>query len=269
VTTRIAFRHVDSFATAPLAGNPAAVFLLPAERDAAWCQAIAAEMKQTDTAFVVPPADADGTWALRWFTPTSEVDLCGHATLASAHVMWEDGLVPEGSPIRFSSRSGLLIATQAGDGVVELDLPAEPMSPVDDVPGLAEALGASIRWLGQGRMYLLAELESDSAVRGLSPDLDRLASVTRAPLSVTARSEDDDFDYVCRIFAPALGIPEDPVTGSAQCSLGPYWAAALGKTDLRGYQASPRGGIVVVRVDGDRVRVGGPAVTVVRGELVD
>jgi PhzF family phenazine biosynthesis protein len=268
VTKGIAFRHVDSFATEPLAGNPAAVFLLPSERDAAWCQAIAAEMKQTDTAFVVTPG-SDGIWGLRWFTPTSEVDLCGHATLASAHVLWEDGLVPPGSAIRFSSRSGLLTATQAAGGGVELDLPAEPMSAIDEVPGLADALGASIGWLGQGRMYLLAELDSDEAVRALTPDLDRLASVTRAPLSVTARSDDPAFDYVCRIFAPALGIPEDPVTGSAQCGLGPYWAAALGKTVLRGYQASARGGIVVVRVDGDRVRVGGPAVTVVRGELVD
>ena len=263
----IAFRHVDSFATGALTGNPAAVFLLPAERDGAWCQAFAAEMMLPDAAFLVPPAAPGGAWGLRWFTPVAEVDLCGHATLASAHVIWEDGLVPADQQIHFDGRSGPLTATRRSDGTVDLDLPAEPITATDPVPGLEAALGAGIPWLGRGRTFLVAELESEAAVRSLQPALDALAIATGSPLSVTARADDPEFDYVCRIFAPAIGIPEDPVTGSAQCSLGPHWASKLGKADLRGRQLSARGGVISVRVDGDRVLVGGPAVTVVRGEL--
>lgn len=265
--TKIGFWHVDSFADAPLAGNPAAVFLLPSERDTAWCQAFAAEMMAPDSAFLVPPADPGGRWNLRWFTPTDEVDLCGHATLASAHVLWETGRIPVTDSIRFETQSGVLTASRRPDSTVELDLPAEPLVGADLVPGLAEALGAEIRWLGQGRTFLVAELESESAVQRLRLDLGRLALATRAPVAVTAASDDPEFDYVCRVFAPAIGIPEDPVTGSAQCALGPLWSARLVKLDLRAHQLSARGGVVSVRVTGDRVMVGGPATTVVRGEI--
>lgn len=269
VPAKIGFWHVDSFADAPLAGNPAAVFLLPSERDTAWCQAFAAEMMVPDSAFLVPPADAGGPWDLRWFTPTDEVDLCGHATLASAHVLWETGRIPGTDSIRFQTRSGVLTASRRAGSTVELDLPAESLVAAEPRPGLAEALGAEIRWLGQGRTFLVAELDSAAVVRALRPNLGLLADVTRAPVAVTSTSDDPAFDYVCRVFAPAIGIPEDPVTGSAQCSLAPRWAALLGKTDLRAHQLSARGGVVTVRVAGDRVMVGGPATTVVRGEIAE
>jgi PhzF family phenazine biosynthesis protein len=267
VPATIGFWHVDSFTDTPLAGNPAAVFLLPSARDTAWCQAFAAEMMVPNSAFLVPPLDRGGAWNLRWFTPTYEVDLCGHATLASAHVLWETGRIPVTDSIQFETRSGLLTASRRKDSTVELDLPAEPLAGADPVPGLADELGSEIRWLGRGRTFLVAELASESVVRALRPNLVRLADATRAPLAVTAASDDPAFDYVCRIFAPAIGIPEDPVTGSAQCALAPLWASRLGRTDLRGHQLSARGGVVSVRVTGDRVMVGGPATTVVRGEI--
>jgi PhzF family phenazine biosynthesis protein len=255
---------VDAFTAKPFAGNPAAVCLLPASRDDAWMQAVAREMNLAETAFLLRQGDDFG---LRWFTPAVEVDLCGHATLASAHVLWEEGHLAPGAEARFHTRSGLLRATRRDDWIT-LDFPATPPVPCDPVPEIVKALGAPIRRTARTRFDYLVELESEAAVRALDPDCALLAGLggTRGVIA-TSRSESPDIDFVSRFFAPAAGIPEDPVTGSAHCALGPLWAERLGKTSLVGYQASPRGGIVRVTVAGDRVLLGGQAVTVLRAEL--
>ena len=255
--------QVDAFTEAPFAGNPAAVCLLDAPRPESWMQAVAREMNLSETAFLLPE---EGSFRLRWFTPAVEVALCGHATLASAHVLWEEGLAPRNAPIPFETKSGRLAARRDGAEIV-LDFPLrgprEGMLP----PELASALGCEIRNGAFAGEDLLAELSSEAALRGLRPDMRALAEIPVRGISVTARSDSPDFDYVCRFFAPASGVPEDPVTGSAQCSLGPYWAERLGKTELRAFQASARGGSIRVRIEGDRVHLGGSAVTVLRGSL--
>jgi predicted PhzF superfamily epimerase YddE/YHI9 len=256
--------QVDAFTDTAFAGNPAAVCLLDGPADARWMQQVAAEMNLSETAFVRPLAEG---WELRWFTPAVEVDLCGHATLASAHVLWEQGRVPPGEPIRFHTRSGVLTARPAADGI-ELDFPATPAEPAAAPPGLAAAVGAAPRFVGRNRFDYLLELDSEAAVRGLRPDLRALAAVPVRGIIVTARSAVPAFDFVSRFFAPASGVPEDPVTGSAHCCLGPFWAGRLGKDELRAYQASARGGVVGVRVAGQRVYLRGRAVTVLRGELL-
>jgi len=258
--------HVDAFASGPFTGNPAAVCLLEKPADPAWMQAVAAEMNLSETAFVRPVvADEPGHFELRWFTPTVEVDLCGHATLASAHVLWETDPRADGSPAKFETRSGTLTATRRGDGV-ELDFPADPVTIADPDPDLLDALGVAAADASHGRIGWVLELADASAVRSVRPDFARLAAFEIAV--VTARSDDSRYDFVSRCFGPRFGIDEDPVTGSAHCALGPYWAERLGKTDLTGYQASARGGVVLVRVDGDRTALAGRAVTVTRGELV-
>ena len=256
--------QVDAFTSRPFAGNPAAVCLLDRPRDDAWMQQVAAEMNLAETAFLERRADG---WGLRWFTPAVEVDLCGHATLASAHVLWERGAAANGEALRFHTRSGLLQARRRGVEI-ELDFPAEPVEAAP-APGLAAALGVEPRWCGRNRLDLLAELASEAEVRSLAPDFPRLKLATPPGrgVIVTARSATPDYDFVSRFFAPAAGIDEDPVTGSAHCALGPYWMAKLGKSELRAYQASARGGSLGVRVAGDRVFLTGQAVTVLRGEL--
>jgi predicted PhzF superfamily epimerase YddE/YHI9 len=257
--------QVDAFTAERFAGNPAAVCLLEREADAGWMQRVAAEMNLSETAFLRPAGDA--AFGLRWFTPQAEVALCGHATLASAHVLWTEGRVPAGRPIRFHTLSGELRATDR-DGAVELDFPATPPAPEDPPAGLLEALGEparSVRWVGRSRFDYLLELGSEAAVRGLAPDFGKLREVSTR--GVIATSEADGFDYVSRFFAPAVGIDEDPVTGSAHCALGPFWAERLGRAELVGFQASRRGGVVRTRAAGDRVLLGGEAVTVLRGEL--
>jgi len=260
---------VDAFTDRPFAGNPAAVCVLPEEREDAWMANVAREMNLSETAFLRREGDV---WSLRWFTPTVEVALCGHATLASAHALWQAGLVPGASPIVFSTRSGRLGATPGGNGI-ELDFPAEPAVAGPPPAGLLESLGVTAPlYAGRNRMDSLVEIESEQALRSLSPDFPALSAATRPDrgVIVTARSDSPDFDFVSRYFAPAAGIDEDPVTGSAHCCLGPYWAARLGKRELVGFQASARGGTVGVRVSGDgRVALIGRAVTVTRGELVD
>jgi PhzF family phenazine biosynthesis protein len=261
--------HVDAFASAPFTGNPAAVCVLEAQADPGWMQAVAAEMNLSETAFLHPlePAGA-GRYGLRWFTPTVEVDLCGHATLASAHVLWETRRLPVDAPVRFDTRSGTLTATSAGAAGedVELDFPADPVTPADPDPGVLDALGVSPREVSRGRVGWLLELVDERAVRDVRPDFARLAAFDIAV--VTAPSDDPAFDFVSRCFGPKFGIDEDPVTGSAHCALGPYWAERLGTTEVTGYQASARGGVVRVRIDGDRTHLAGRAVTVARGELV-
>jgi len=258
--------HVDAFASGPFTGNPAAVCLLEAPADPAWMQAVAAEMNLSETAFVRPVVtDERGHFELRWFTPTVEVDLCGHATLASAHVLWETDPQAGRRPAKFETRSGTLTATRRDDGV-ELDFPADPVTTADPDPGLLDALGVAAATVAKGRIGWVLELTDASAVRAVSPDFATLAAFEIAV--VTARSDDPAYDFVSRCFGPKFGIDEDPVTGSAHCALGPYWAERLGKTELSAYQASARGGVVRVRVDGDRTALGGRAVTVTRGELV-
>jgi PhzF family phenazine biosynthesis protein len=259
--------HVDAFASAPFTGNPAAVCLLDAPVETGWMQAVACEMNLSETAFVHPWGDGadDARFGLRWFTPTVEVDLCGHATLASAHVLWETGRLGAGSPARFETRSGILTATNAG-GSVELDFPADPVAPAKPHPRLLEAVGVAAERSSRGRIGWVLELADEGAVRAAKPDFARLAAFDIAVL--TAPSNDPAFDFVSRCFGPKFGIDEDPATGSAHCALGPYWQEQLGKSELTGYQASARGGVVQVRVDGDRTHLGGRAITVARGELV-
>jgi len=257
--------QVDAFTDRPFAGNPAAVCILPAPRDAAWMQNVAREMNLAETAFLVPQNDGFG---LRWFTPTVEVDLCGHATLASAHVLWEEGRLNRGAQARFHTRSGLLLADQRGEWI-ELDFPASPVTDAEAPSGLAEALGAEPGYFGHTRFDALVELESERVLRDLKPNLAELAKLPGRGLIVTSRSESREFDFVSRFFAPASGINEDPVTGSAHCALGPFWSTRLSKSDFLAYQASARGGVVRVRLGGDRVYLGGQAVTVLRGELLD
>jgi predicted PhzF superfamily epimerase YddE/YHI9 len=266
----VPFRLVDAFTGSAFAGNPAPVFVLPEARDAAWYQAVAVEMNASNTAFLVAPADdGDGSWGLRWFTPKVEVHLCGHGTLASAHVLWEDGYEKPETPIRFHTLAGELTAFRRQGGGGELDFPAEELAVLEPPPGLLSAIGAPVVWLGRGHTFVLAELESEQAVREVEPDLGWLEVHLPDPLVVTARSADPAFEVVSRVFAPAIGIPEDPATGSAHCAVGPYWGSILGLGELRVHQLSARGGELTVRVLGDRVRVGGQAVTVVRGELTE
>jgi PhzF family phenazine biosynthesis protein len=254
---------VDAFTDRPFAGNPAAVCPLDRPADDGWMQQVAAEMNLSETAFLLPEADG---FRLRWFTPAVEVDLCGHATLASAHVLWESGRLSPDTPARFHTRSGLLTSTRDGEAIV-LDFPAEPAQPCDPPPGLAEALGIAPVSVGRNRMDYLAVYDTAEAVRSLRPDFARLATVPVRGVIVTAPASDGRHDFVSRFFAPASGVAEDPVTGSAHCCLGPYWATKLGKADLIGYQVSRRGGVVRVGVRGERVRLSGRAVTVLRGEL--
>jgi PhzF family phenazine biosynthesis protein len=255
--------HVDAFTDTPFAGNPAAVCLLEGPREAAWMQAVAAEMSLSETAFVVAGSDGFG---LRWFTPTIEVDLCGHATLAAAHVLWAERRLAPGAVARFHTRSGVLTATQRG-AWIELDFPAEAAEAAEPPDALAAALGTPAKWAGHNRFDWLVEVDSAATVRALAPDLARLSSVPARGVIVTAASDDARFDFVSRFFAPRAGIPEDPVTGSAHCCLGPFWGARLGRRELTGYQASPRGGTVRVQLRENRTLLAGQAVTVVRAEL--
>lgn len=256
--------QVDAFTDMPFAGNPAAVCLLPATRDEGWMQSVAREMNLSETAFLVRQADGFG---LRWFTPAVEVALCGHATLASAHVLWEEGHLPPAQQARFHTKRGLLTGDRAGEWI-ELDFPAKRDEPAPPPPGLAEALGVTPKYVGRNQFDYLVEVDAEDTVRRLAPNHAALAALPVRGVIVTSRAASAGYDFVSRFFAPGAGVPEDPVTGSAHCALGPFWQARLGKSELVAYQASPRGGIVRVRVAGDRVTLGGKAVTVLRGELL-
>lgn len=253
---------IDAFTPTRFGGNPAAVCLLGRARGEDWMQQVAAEMNLSETAFLLPQGDG---WRLRWFTPVCEVALCGHATLASAHALWQTGRAPTDQPLRFFTQSGLLTASR-NEPWIELDFPALPSTPCELPPGLAAALGAELVWVGNYGLDYLCELASEAVVRGLRPDMARLAELKTRGVTVTSRSA-GEFDFVSRFFAPGAGVAEDPVTGSAHCALAPYWAARLGKDEMVGYQASRRGGAVRVRLRGDRVILGGQAVTVLRGEI--
>ncbi len=257
--------QVDAFTDRPFAGNPAAVCVLPAMPDAGWMQQVAREMNLSETAFLV--RRDDGAFDLRWFTPAAEVDLCGHATLGSAHVLWEEGHLPPDATARFFTRSGLLEAHRKGDWI-EMDFPAEAPQACEAPAGLLEAIGAEPTFVGRNRMDHFVVLASEDAVRALRPNMAGIEALGKRGVIVTAPATTDGYDFVSRYFAPAFGIPEDPVTGSAHCSLGPYWQQQLGKDDLMGYQASARGGIVRVQPQGARVLLSGQAVTVLRAVLV-
>lgn len=254
--------QIDAFADQAFRGNPAAVCLLDRERDAQWMQNVAAEMNLSETAFLLPQ---NGGFSLRWFTPSVEVDLCGHATLASAHALWEERAI-EGEA-RFHTRSGLLTAARNGEWI-ELDFPVKDEQPAEAPPLLLESLGAQGKYVGRNAWDYLVEVATEDDVRAIQPDHAKLRTIPVRGVIVTARSSSSEFDFVSRFFAPGSGVDEDPVTGSAHCALTPYWAKKLGKTEMTAFQASQRGGIVRVRLEGDRVKLGGRAVTVVRGELV-
>ena len=255
--------HVDAFTDRPFAGNPAAVCILPGLRDDTWLQAVAGEMNLSETAFLTKEADG---FRLRWFTPKVEVALCGHATLASAHVLWQEGLARPDETIRFHTLSGILTASQKGEEI-ELDFPLEPDTAIDPPANLANALGVPLKYVGKNRFDFLVEVDSAATVRSMTPDFKLLATVTNRGVIVTALY-DWPYDFVSRFFAPAAGIDEDPVTGSAHCCLGAYWRRQLGKNEFLAFQASARRGVVRVRVDDKRAYLGGKAVTVLKGELL-
>jgi PhzF family phenazine biosynthesis protein len=256
--------QVDAFTAEPFAGNPAAVCVLPEAREERWMQAVAREMNLSETAFLV--RRADGAFDLRWFTPAAEVELCGHATLASAHVLWSEGHLPAGETARFLTASGELRADRRKPWI-ELDFPATAPVPAAAPPGLAAALGIEPLAVLSSRFDFLVEVASEAAVRALEPDFRALRSLGVRGVIVTAQASTADFDFVSRFFAPGVGVDEDPVTGSAHCALAPFWGARLGRVEMTGFQASARGGVVRVRSAGDRVILGGQAVTVLRGEL--
>lgn len=258
--------QVDAFTDTVFRGNPAAVCLPERGAPAEWMQKVAAEMNLSETAFVV--RRDDGGYDLRWFTPTVEVELCGHATLASAHILWETGRLATDSPARFHTlHSGLLTATREDD-LITLDFPAKRPRPADAPDDLAEALGAEPVRTARSQYDYLVELADEAAVRSLDPDFRALGAIDVARGIMVTAPGSNGVDFVSRFFAPAVGVDEDPATGSAHCSLAPYWADRLGRDVLHAYQASARGGTLRVEVRGDRVLLGGRAVTVFRGELV-
>jgi PhzF family phenazine biosynthesis protein len=255
--------HVDAFTDTLFSGNPAAVCILTSPREDAWMQSLAQEMNLSETAFLRKRGDGYG---LRWFTPLVEVDLCGHATLASAHTLWEQGLLKPEEQARFHTRSGLLTARRQGEWI-ELDFPSLPDRRVSAPKGLTKALGARPKYVGRSRFDLIVEVESEKTVRELKPDFTKLSTVPIRGLIVTAKAKTPPYDFVSRFFAPRAGINEDPVTGSAHSVLGPYWKNRLKKNELLAYQASKRGGVIRVRVGDRRVFIGGKAVTALKSEL--
>jgi PhzF family phenazine biosynthesis protein len=257
--------QVDAFTDKPFAGNPAAVCILTEPRGERWMQDVAKEMNLSETAFLCRQAD---DFSLRWFTPAVEVELCGHATLASAHVLWETGTLGAQEQARFHTCSGLLTAERKGEAI-ELNFPATPDAPTDAPPGLAEALGVPFQYVGKSTFDYLIEVDTEQVVRDLKPDFAQLRALSIRGIMVTSVATTPGYDFVSRFFAPGAGVDEDPVTGSSHCCLGPHWRRRLGKEEFVAYQASARGGVVHIRLAGDRVYLGGRAVTVLRGELVD
>ncbi|HET8624200.1 MAG TPA: PhzF family phenazine biosynthesis protein [Gemmatimonadales bacterium] len=255
---------VDAFTSVPFTGNSAAICILSAPRDDRWMQAVAREMNLADTAYLLPE---DGGWQLRWFTPTVEVDLCGHATLASAHVLWDEEHADRSETLSFHTRSGVLTACHRGDWIT-LNFPSTPPMDAAAPPTLAPALGVPIVSAWRTPFDWMVEVDSETTVRALDPDLAALARLGGRGVIVTSRASSPDYDFVSRFFAPAVGIAEDPVTGSAHCALGPLWGRRLGRDELTGRQASARGGIVRVALQGDRVLLSGQAITTLRAELL-
>lgn len=264
----VRYTQVDAFSAEPFRGNPAAVVVLDALPSPSWMQRVASELALPATAFVVKPTDGGTAFVLRWFTRAAELQLCGHGTLASSRVLWEDGLAPAGEAIEFHAPSGTLRASRRGEWI-ELDFPATPPAEEDAPAGLAEALGVRPSWVGRSRFDVVAILDDEAAVRNATPDLGALRRVEARGVMISARAgAGSGFDFVSRFFAPRIGIDEDSVTGSAHCCLAPYWASRFGRDEMVAYQASPRTGVVRVRVAGDRVVLGGQTALVARGELL-
>jgi PhzF family phenazine biosynthesis protein len=266
----IRISQVDAFTDRRFSGNPAAVCVLTEPADDGWMQSVASEMNLSETAFA-RRLGTGSKFSLRWFTPRVEVDLCGHATLAAAHILWEDGHLPTSETALFETRSGLLTAERTPHGIA-LDFPSEPIDIELDAGPERELLNAAIdspiRFAGRNRFDVLVELQTEAQVRALKPDVRQLEHLPVRGVIVTSRGDANEFDFVSRFFAPRVGIDEDPVCGSAHCCLGPYWAERLGRRELVGQQVSCRGGVVRVRVGDHRVGLIGQAVTVLRGELV-
>jgi PhzF family phenazine biosynthesis protein len=263
----VRLRTVDAFTDRPFSGNPAAVLVLDEAPPNEWMSAMARETGVPDTGFVIRETLPDADFRLRWFTPTVEVDLCGHATLASAHCLFEDGVR---GPIRFATRSGLLTVSQRADGSLTMDFPAWPPSQIETRNAAAAALGVHVEWTGltDNSVFLLAVVSDETSVRNLNPDLNAVSGLEGSALIVTAVADPGHgYDFVSRVFAPDLGIPEDPVTGSAHTVLAPFWADRLERTSLVGCQASPRSGQVGVELKEDRVTIIGRAITVLDGAL--
>lgn len=262
-------RTVDAFAERPFTGNPAAILMLDETPPDDWMAAVARETNLSDTGFVIREDVPDADFRLRWFTPTVEIDLCGHATLASAHCLFEDGF---DGPIRFATRSGILTVERQADGSLAMDFPAWLSTDHEAaMDAVANALGAPVEStsLTANGAFLLALMPDEAAVRDVHPDLDAVARLSASVgLIPTAQADPEAaYDFVSRVFAPQAGIPEDPVTGSAHTALAPYWAARLGRTTMTGLQVSPRSGLVGVELHSDRVTVSGRAVTVFDGVL--
>jgi PhzF family phenazine biosynthesis protein len=268
--------QIDAFTDRPFAGNPAAVCLLEAPAEDAWMQQVAAEMNLSETAFLRRQKNGSASFELRWFTPRAEVDLCGHATLASAHFLWQDRHLEAGEPASFETRSGVLTCVRRADengDWIEMDFPVQPAEPATAPSEIWKAIGGVPRWVGKNKSDYLIEVESEASLRELAPEMARLEAIPARGFIVTAlassESQQQGFDFVSRFFGPAVGVPEDPVTGSAHCALAPFWCERLDKAELVGYQASRRGGTVRVRWDGGgRVQLRGQAVTMLRAELV-
>jgi PhzF family phenazine biosynthesis protein len=259
--------QVDAFTDMPFLGNPAAVCMTPGPVDAGWMSRLAREMNLSETAFLHPVEEG---FSLRWLTPTVEVNLCGHATLAAAHLLWEDGVIAADAPALFQTRSGVLTATRSSDGWITLDFPSQPVIRAAipaEVETLAAVLGVPIVSAWMNASDMLVELDSEATLRRLRPDFARLKRFAVRGIIATARASTPGFDFVSRFFAPAVGIEEDPVTGSAHCCLGPFWAERFDRTTFVAHQASERGGTIRVEVAGPRVRLGGQAVTILRATL--
>lgn len=254
--------QVDSFTAELFKGNPAGVCMFVDDESDGWMQSMAAEMNLSETAFLKKTEDG---FELRWFTPTTEVDLCGHATLAAAHVLWESGDLDPSQEATFFTKSGLLKAVKIGDWI-QLDFPLEEDKEIQAPKELVDGLKVPFLYVGKNRMDYVVEVESETILRQLEPNKEMLCKLSNRGVIVTSKAESDEFDFLSRFFAPALGIDEDPVTGSAHCCLGPYWKRKLGKDEFKAYQASKRGGVLKLRVD-DRVYLRGQARTVFSGEL--
>ena len=257
--------QVDAFTDRVFTGNPAGVCILDKPQDERWMRNVAMEMNLSETAFLLRQDDGFG---LRWFTPEVEVELCGHATLASAYILWKTGALRPDETARFHTLSGMLTAVKKPEGI-ELDFPAKIEAPVAVPEGLSEALGAEPLYVGSNKMDFLVELKSEAEVRKLSPDFNALGRMDARGVMVTAAADSDEYDFVSRFFVPSCGINEDPVTGSAHCCLGPYWMKKLGKNVLKAWQASKRGGGLIVKVEGDRVKLVGKAVMVFHAEMAE
>ncbi|AKP47042.1 MULTISPECIES: PhzF family phenazine biosynthesis protein [Bacillus] len=254
---------INAFTDQPFAGNAAAVCFLPESKDAGWMQKVAKEIHLPTTAFI---KHTNGKFSLRWFTPSMEIPLCGHGTLASAYVLWEMGYIKAENPVSFSTKSGVLTAT-VKNGWIELDFPSAPDHEINAPDRLIQALGVVPKYVGKNQLDYIVEVESDDVVKNLIPDIDSIAQLPIRGVIVTSRSSSGRFDFISRLFSPAQGIVEDAVTGSAHCCLGPYWKRRLNKDEFIAYQASARGGMIKVKMANNRVLLSGKAVTVIKGEL--